>query len=290
MSSAADRRKSFEFEWSARGVGKLARDALQALLDDEGLLRAAAIAYYSLLSIFPLLLVVVSVAAFFVQPEWAVEQITRLLGDFLPQGVPTLEEIVKEAVEQRREVGIFSFLGLAWSGTQAFGAVARGLNKAYGSDKEYGLKRRMLAQLLMTLALGSLFVVALLSRNALRLLGSRAGYLPSAATPLGSALIEGVAALMLLATFGLIYRYVPRDRVPWRAAGVGAVVALVLFMLARPVFLHYVRTLADYSLVYGPLAVGVILIFWAWIVGVILLYGGEITARVAGDAAPADAD
>src|SRR4051794_17184401 len=74
----------------------------RGFLHDYGGSWAAAIAYYSLLSIFPLLLAAGSIASFFVDPVWAVHQATSYLGDLLPGGPEAIERIVKQTLQTGR--------------------------------------------------------------------------------------------------------------------------------------------------------------------------------------------
>jgi membrane protein len=91
-----------------------------------------------------------------------------------------------------------------------------------------------------------------------------------------------VQGLLLLLVFYLVYRYVPRTTVRGGAAWTGALFAVVLFLVVRPVFSFYVTRFADYNLVYGALASLIILVFWAWISSCIFLIGGQLAALVQG--------
>jgi membrane protein len=73
---------------------------------------------------------------------------------------------------------------------------------------------------------------------------------------------------------------VPRYRTDWRAAAAGAVLAALLILVARPVFLTYVWQFASYNLIYGSLAIVIILIIWAWIVAGITIFGGEVVSHI----------
>lgn len=85
-SSQTEERDVDLMSWDGlRRIGVTFYLAAKDFFIDSGPQWAAAVAYYTLLSLFPLLLAVVSVAAFFVDPQWAVDQITSLLGQALPQ-------------------------------------------------------------------------------------------------------------------------------------------------------------------------------------------------------------
>lgn len=265
--------------WSVRRFGRMVVTATKDLVHDSGPQWAAAIAYYSLLSAFPLLLVITSIAAFFVDPRWAVDQATRLLGNFLPQGENRIEQIIQSAIDARRNVGILSFATLLWTGTRVFSSITKALNIAYDTNESYGFFRRLLVEVVMLLTLGLFFIIAIASPFVLGVLWNMLQFLPGGEGIIFQIIRRAVPAILLAITFFLIYRFVPRRRPDWRAALIGAIVATGIFLLAQPLFVYYLQQFANYNLIYGSVAIIVILIFWAWIVALIMLYGGEITSH-----------
>jgi membrane protein len=265
-----------------RRVGQAFHMAGRDFLIDNGPSWAAAIAFYGLLSLFPLLLALVSVAAQLVEPEWAATQLATRLGDFLPRGEEQIREIVQEAYAAGAGTGIISIVLLLWSGSYVFGAMTTALNLAYDVDETYGFFKRLLIRAVMLATLGVLFVLALSSRWVVTFFADTLGLLPAAEQGwLISAARAVVPALLLVLSFFLIYRFVPRRRPNWRAALVGAVGASLAFLIARPLFIGYLQHIGtDYNVIYGSLGIGIILMFWVWIVAVILLLGGELSSHV----------
>lgn len=249
-------------------------------LRDNGPQWAAAIAYYSLLSIFPLLLAATAIAAYFVDPQWAIQQGSRLIGSFLPGSVQLLQEIIWDVFEARGEAGVFSIAVLLWSGSRVFGVITRALNIAYHVSEPYSFLRRTLIELAMTLTIGILFLLALGSRIVLSIIQGLIDVPLLQEQALYAILAYLVPAALLLVSLFLTYRYVPRRRVEWWAALVGSVVFTVLFLTAQPLFIGYIERFANYSLVYGPLAVVITLVFWTWIVANLLLFAGEIVSHI----------
>jgi membrane protein len=251
-----------------------------ALFQDDGPHWAAAIAYYALFSLFPLLLAGISLASYFVDTGWAIVQITRLLGEVLPQGEEEIVQIVFEVIEARGSVGIISLVGLLWSGTRVFGVITKVLNIAYDVDEFYTFFRRTLIEFVMLLTIGLMVVVALLAGPVLPLiftLAERPFRPPGAAVQL---LQQALPAVLILLALFLIYRYVPRRRISKIAALAGTLVAGILFFAARPIFTTYIQNFGNYNLIYGSITAIIVLILWVWLTALILIYGGEVAAHV----------
>ncbi len=240
---------------------------------------SAAIAYYGLLSVFPLLLAAASIAAYFVAPSWAVDQLTQLMGDYLPKGAGQIEQIVKQAVQDRGGVGVISFLLLVWSGSRVFSSITKALNIAYDVDDTYGFFRRTLIEFALMLTVGVVFIAAISSRWLLGLAWNNLVFLPRVQDFISQIILEVLSAALLMLVFFLVYRFVPRERVNWRAALFGSFLAVVLFLLARSLFLSYVNRFANYNVIYGSFAVVIVIVIWSWLVACILLLGGEVVSH-----------
>ena len=279
LSEAGDMARSLP-ERGVAGLVKVHIRAALEFLDDDGTAWAAAVAYYSLLSAVPLLLALATIASFFIDQQWAIQQATTLLRDYLPDGTQRISETVQQALDQRESVGLVSFLALFWSGSRVFGALTRALNNAFNVEDSYSFLRRAMLEFTMAITIGLFFIAALVSNVVLNLLLGILHFLPDGAAEVTVLASEGVSLLLLYVAFFLVYKVVPRRDVSRRAALGGALTATVLFALARPLFLGYVEEFANYSAVYGPLAIVIILVFWAWLSAVILIYGGEVTAQI----------
>ena len=261
-------------------VGKIMVQTFRHFVKDNGPQWAAAIAYYSLLSMFPLLLAAIAIAAYFVDTEWAIEQGSQLIRGFVPSGTQFLREIVQDLIQARGEVGILSILVLLWSGSRVFGVITKALNIAYHVSEPYSFLRRTLIEMLMTLTIGILFVLAVGSRLVVSFLQEFIKIPALRQDVLFQLLGYAIPAVLLLISLFLTYQYVPRRRVEWWAALIGSVVFTVLFLIAQPLFVGYIQRFANYSLVYGPLAIVITLVLWTWIVANLLLLGGELVSHI----------
>lgn len=253
--------------------------SLKDFSNDNGAEWAAAIAYYTLLSIFPLLLASIAIGAMFVSPEWAYAQASQYLSEFFPAGRGELASIIRGIMDRRESVSIISIVLLLFGGTRVFGTVTMALNIAFSTGENYSFLRRTIIQLLMLLSLGGLFLISITSQI---IIGFLIRYIPLLQSNSGLLLTIGAEILMgllLLLTFYLTYRYVPNYNVDSRAAFIGALLATLGFLVARPLFVGYVNRFVNLSLIYGPLAVVIIFILWIWVVALILLFCGEVTSH-----------
>jgi membrane protein len=259
-------------------IGLLIKQTTSDFIEDNGPQWAAAVSYYALLSAFPLMLAIITIGMTFLPQETIISMMTEVLGDFVPEGEDEVEAIIEGAMAARTGVGAFSILLLLWSGSRVFGVVTRALNIFYDVDEPYGVVKKTFIELLMLISIGLLFVVALASRWILE------NFLMQLEI-FSHALVSQVVTVLvpsglLLVSLLFMYRFVPRRKVNWKAALIGAVVATLAFTIARPLFWYYVQDFAAYELVYGPIAVVAVLIFWGWLVSLIVLYGGELVGHI----------
>lgn len=254
--------------------------SVRDMATDNGPHWAAAIAYYGLLSVFPLLLALVSLAAYFVDPARAVEQAVDLLGRFLPEGRDEVAKTVRGVLDERGTAGLLSTLLLLWTGSRAFAVLTTALNIACDADEPYGLIERARLQVGMLLTVGLLFFLALFSNLALGIIRQALGWVPALQDPAIHLLTLVVPGVILLLALFLVYRYVPRIRLSRSASLAGSATATLLFLAAQPLFVAYLQRFARYNLVYGSLSIVIAMLVWGWVVSLVVLFGGEIASHV----------
>ena len=246
---------------------------------DDGLAWAAAVAYYGLLSLFPLVLAGVAIAAWFIDPHWASQQASQTLGHFMP-GVDTVRDIINKAIADRQRTGLLSVGFLIYAGGRAFSVLIRALNIACDMDEVYGFFHRFLVEIGMLLSIGLLFIGALVSSLLVPVLSGILAPIPHAQGLFLAVIGWTFPALLLLGGFFSLYKFVPRHRCNWQSALLAASVATAGCLGARPLFAFYVTKLASFSQIYGWLAIGIIFLIWAQIIAVITLYGGELASHI----------
>jgi membrane protein len=242
---------------------------------------AAALAFYAVLSIFPPVLAGAALAAFIIDPSVVATRLSTLLEGFVPPGVVDIDPIVAAAIESRRRVGLLAILVWLIAGRRILGALVTALDRVSDVDERHeSLQRRAMVEVVLLVGIGALFVLALAARSLLGLLW-QAVWGNGSRHPLAWALGAVVHALLLVAAFYALYTVVPYGQRHRRSVLAGALVATALSLLVRAGFLVLVdRFWASVTLIYGPLALAALLLTWAWVVGLIVLFGGSLASHI----------
>ena len=243
---------------------------------------AAALAFYAVLSLFPLLIVGIIVASYIADPERVSQQAIDVLGAYLPAGKEEIEEIVGGAIEERQRVGIISLGVFIVTGRRILGALTKALNQVSDVQQEDdSFRRRAVVELALTVGLAVVGLLAMASGPLIQASWGAARFLPGPDSMLVRIVNETVQALLLLTIFALVYAFVPRGDRAWRAVLTGASVATVLFLIAQGIFTLLIDEIwPNLSLLYGPLATAALLLLWSWYVALITLVGGGLASHV----------
>lgn len=242
---------------------------------------AAALAFYAVLCVFPLVLVGAALAAFVVEPSVVAARLSSLLEGFVPPGVIAVEPIVAAAIASRRRVGLLAILVWLVAGRRILGALVTALDRVSDVDERHeSLRRRAAVEVVLLVGIGSLFVAALSARSLLGLLWEAIwGTGPSSPEAWLAGTI--VHALLLVTAFYALYTVVPYGLRHRRAALAGAITATGLFLVVRAGFLAILdRLWESVTLIYGPLALAALLLTWAWVVALIVLFGGSLASHI----------
>ena len=246
---------------------------------------AKAAAYSSILTLFPALLVVASIAAATEGTGEYVLQVSYAIGQILPSGGGTAMRSFETA--QHRPLGtlIPTSLITLWTASGIFISWMEGFRKAFGLPKTWGLvKERLVAFFLVFLTF-----VPMLFATVLVVFGNQIetwmvfhgghefGFYILALWTFGRWLI---AVATSVAVLQLIYHWaIPRTD-PWHNALPGAGLATALWFPATYLFGWYLRHFSTYSIIYGSLATSIALLVWMYIIAVIVLLGAEFNAQV----------
>lgn len=243
---------------------------------------ASSLAFYAMLSLFPLLVASMVVASYIVDAAWATEQAITLLGQFIPEGETEIEKIVTEAIAERRRVGLISFILALLTGRRILGGLVKGLNHVSDvAERDDSMARKAGIEAALAGGLIILIGLALVSRRLIALLWRTMEVVPGADGPAFQIVSASVRAAMLFAVFTLVYAFVPRGTRLWRAVLTGAALATALFLIAQLAFAVLGGAIwENLSLIYGPLALAALLLVWSWYVALITLVGAGFASHV----------
>lgn len=250
---------------------------VRSFLDDECPFLAGALAYQIFFALVPLLALVVGVLGFAYGDETSARQLARILRDVYPSATNDELRIVREVVAGRAVSLGIGLVGTLIGTTAIFGSLDSALAAILGRANARSFARRYVSALgfvavVMAIALASL-ALSYGASAAAGLLRS-AGIGSAARTELAVAgVIVGAAAGYLL--FLLVYRTVPRTKVPWGTARLAALVSAVLWEVAKLAFGSFTRTIGSFT-AYGPLAFVAGLLTWIYLTAVIILVGAEV--------------
>lgn len=272
-----------------RFVVKLMVRTILEMSADDATHMAAGISYYALFSIFPLLLFLVATLGFFMETEEVRLQVLEAFSGYFPGSENIIEQNLNAVIGVSGALGLFGVLGLLWSGSAIFGGVSRSINRAWDvhADRPFFINKPR--QLAMAAGVGLLFLLSLsivaVSRTTDQLVEAEAQkFLPMIGwvAPLGwiAPVVLQISSFMLTtAMFMLMYKYMPNTRTYWQYVWIGAIVAAAFFELAKNVFVIYLSRFANFEDVYGALTPVIVLSLWAYISGLILIFGAELSSE-----------
>ena len=266
---------------------ELARRVRAETQEDEVLGRAAQLAYYFLLALFPALLFLVSLIGYFAGEDSDLRgDLFRYLGTVLPGEASQLIDDTVQDVTQGSGGGKLSFgiLATLWAASNGMGAITESLNVAYDVKESRPWWKVRLSAVGLTLALSFLIISALV----LVLYGHDLAEWVAGSFGLGRAFELAwkilqwpiVLAFVLLA-FALIYYFAPdlHDQ-DWKWVTPGSVIAVLLWLVVSFGFKTYLEFFNSYSATYGSLGAVIILMLWFYFTGAAILVGGEINSEI----------
>jgi membrane protein len=268
------------------GFGLL-KETFQEWKDDEALELGAALAYYTLFSLAPLLLIIIAIAGLVWGREAVqgqiVQQIQGLVGR---QGAEAVQTMVANAGRQGEKTGLLATViavaTILFGATGVFAQLQSALNHIWDVEPKPGagvrglLKTRVLS-FGMVLAVGFLLLVSLVVSTALAAVGTYMGsLLPGGAEVLVRILNFAVSFAVITLLFAVIYRYLPDVKIAWRDVWIGAAVTSLLFTLGKSLIGLYLGN-SSVASSFGAAGSVIALLVWIYYSAQILFFGAEFT-------------
>ena len=264
------------------------RRTLVAFYDDQMTHHAAALTYYGLMSLFPALLLALSLLGLLGQYPATYDAIIGYLRDVAPESVVApLDRSLRGALQDKGTAATTFAIGLAvalYGTTGVLEASRRALNVVFDIEDGRSFLRRKVIDVastfvLLALVLATGILVFVGGRLAEDLLGF-VGLGPDAAK-IWSIARWPAGVLVAMLAFSFIYFVTPDvQQRSKRWVTPGAVVGVTLWLLASWGFSTYISKVADVGAIYGTFAGAIVLIAWIWISNVALLFGAELNAEI----------
>ena len=267
------------------GVLGIIRDAIDGFAQAKGSEAAASMAYYTLFSLFPLLLALVAAGSFLLDRQQVFQEVVDLVSNAFPISQNLIEENLRQVLRLRGAVGLIGLVVAIWSASGVFAILTRNINRAWTDAEPRGFLGSRLVALGMVGSLTVLLVISLLLSTSLNVLaGSQIALVNLQSlygTAIWTALSDVIPWLFIFFLFLALYRWVPNEEVPWKAALTAALVVALAWEVAANAFAWYVSSgLATYQIVYGSLGTVVALMFWIYLSSWIILFGAHLGAAV----------
>lgn len=253
----------------------LANAFKETLMPDTAVM-ASAIAYIALFSLFPLILLSISIASFSFGPSIDQHITIQRLEFVAPALGQLLGQNIDEIIRARGSVTTFALVGLIWSASKIFYTLTHTLNGIWHIiQRRSAWKRRGIAILFVMVFVGpTLFLISLAGT----VIADIRLWLPDLIIPLGYGISLILTILLDVTSFLLLYIILPHGTSTWREVLPGAIGAGLLWELAKRIFLYFVSTyITITNLVYGTVATIIAFLIWAYISSLIFIFGAYLS-------------
>ncbi len=263
------------------------RKTVREFSDDQCTDLAAALTYYAVLAMFPAALAMLSVVGLVSDGRETVNTLLDVLRQIgAGSAADTLEPTLVQ-LSQSSSAGVGLVVGIAvalWSASGYTGAFGRGMNRIYEIDEGrpvWKLRPMMLLVTLVTIVLAAAVALSLvITGPAAEAVGNAIG-LGSTVVTVWNIAKWPVMLLVVMLIVGLLYYATPNVKQPtFKWVSVGAVFAIVIWVVASIAFAFYVSNFGSYNKTYGSLAGVIVTLLWLWITNIALLLGAEIDSEL----------
>lgn len=276
---------------AVRRLGVLIYRSVKGFFDDGCTHRAAAISYYVLFSLFPLVIFSVGILGLVLQDE----ELQTQLVDEIMENIPLSQDEGRDDVTSTLErvsssrsgaIGTVGLLVLGWSASSMFGVLRSSLNLVFRIATPRPIVLQKLVDLGLVIAFAPFFIASVIATSALRLARTASEdlhFLGDLPENLGAAWWVASTALPIaisFVAFFLVYWLVPARRTPAKYVIPGALLAAVLFEVVKLGFTIYLENFASYDVVFGSLGAVVAFLFWVFLSSNILLLSAEVISEL----------
>jgi membrane protein len=255
---------------------------LNGTYGSDDLTFAASIAYYALLSLFPFLLLLLSIVGNVTSSEADRDAVLRFVLSYFPRQFDFVRSQLDLLQQSRLQLGVAGSILMVWAAMGVFGAITSAVNHAWGVEKQPSYFKHKMISFVMLVMSSLLLVATLILVSLINVVESTwfAGVLLRAPglTYLQTLAARFAGTLAFILVVGLVFYFVPNAKVRFRDVWVGAVLTGLLWRGAFAGFSWYVRDTSRLEAIHGSIAAVIVFLLWIYISAVIFLYGAEVTA------------
>lgn len=264
---------------------ELLKESFQAFSDDNALKMSAALAYYTIFSLAPLLLIIIWLAGFFFGEQATKGQIFAELDEFIGKDAAMLIQEFIRGVSIAGKSGVAILIGvgtLIAGATKVFIEIQDSINTIWGvrAKPKKGWVKMIIDRVLsfsVIIGLGFLLIVSLLINIVINALSDTlVDYFPDTTVFFASVINASVSFVIISILFAVIFKFLPDAEVKWSYVRSGAIFTTILFIIGKYLIGLYMQYTAPAS-AYGAAGSTVIILLWIYYTSAILFFGAEFT-------------
>jgi membrane protein len=270
---------------NAKSLWKFLRDIATQWFEDEPFQLAAALSYYTLFSLAPILIIAIALAGFFFDREAATNQIVQTFQGFVGQeSAKAVQEMIRNASSKPKTGMISTVVGivvLVFGAGGVVGQLQSSLNRIWGVTTKPGrgiwdFVRERFVSFAMVLGVGFLLLVSLVITAILTHLTLYIGSLIGGAAVMAYALDLVMSFGFVTVLFAMIYKFLPDVRIQWRDVWIGAALTSLLFTLGKFLIGFYLGT-SGVTSAFGAAGSLITVLLWVYYSSLIFFFGAEFT-------------
>lgn len=264
------------------GIIRFVKELYYRFERDEVIGRAAELAYFFLLSLFPFLIFLLTLIAYVPITQ---EDVLGVVRQYAPGDTMRLIETNVTAILSEQHGGLLSFgvIATIWFASNGINAIVRAFNRAYDVNENRSFFISRGVAILLTLAMVFVIIVALL----LPVFGREIGLFIFSSYGLSQEFLTiwntirfGLSFVILFIVFSCLYLAAPNIRLRIRDILAGSLFATIGWISVSTLFSYYVSNFGNYSAMYGSLGGIIVLLIWFYLSGLMIIIGGEINAII----------
>lgn len=254
------------------------------MIRNEIFLRSAALTYYAVFSIFPLLVLLTSLLGIILEDPVKQQAVIDALISMIPQGAEIITDLLQNVIASRTVPSIIALVTLLWSAT----GFLRGLLSAIDliHSKEYthnSFVMRGIGVIIILLTVPALFLLLLLAGLSSFIVDFIPAHLLGYLTPLLNVMASGFAVFIIATlAFFMIMHFIPSRRAPARVTLISSALTALAWVLLGYGFAWYLSSgFSNFNVVYGSLGAVMALMLYLFLTNVVILVGAQINASLA---------